>query len=151
MSACDRQTDGQTNGIAIAGTALAVRALRRAVKNEAYFDMKAYNTTQKTHHSLALAYIVLLCSRPPKSSIWLTDLVDISRPLCLFYSVPQWRWKRAIFGTHGRMFLFRHCRFSYSYKAYTQGNYNAYKKASIRWQDSARRQFPAGLRVDVGL
>ena len=26
-----------------------------------------------------------------------------------------------------------------------------YKKASIRWQDSARRQFQAGLRGDVGL
>jgi len=25
------------------------------------------------------------------------------------------------------------------------------KKASIRWQDSARRQFQAGLRDDVGL
>ena len=25
------------------------------------------------------------------------------------------------------------------------------KKASIRWQDSARRQFQAGLRGDVGL
>jgi len=26
-----------------------------------------------------------------------------------------------------------------------------YKKASIRWQDSARRQFQAGLKGDVGL
>ena len=26
-----------------------------------------------------------------------------------------------------------------------------YKKASIRWQDSARRQFQAGLIGDVGL
>jgi len=26
----------------------------------------------------------------------------------------------------------------------------SYKKASIRWQDSARRQFQAGLRGDVG-
>jgi len=29
----DRQTDGQTDGIAVASTALAMRALRRAVKN----------------------------------------------------------------------------------------------------------------------
>jgi len=29
--------------------------------------------------------------------------------------------------------------------------YYYYKKASIRWQDSARRQFQAGLRGDVGL
>ena len=28
---------------------------------------------------------------------------------------------------------------------------NVYKKASIRWQDSARRQFQAGLIGDVGL
>ena len=28
---------------------------------------------------------------------------------------------------------------------------NFKKKASIRWQDSARRQFQAGLRGDVGL
>jgi len=28
---------------------------------------------------------------------------------------------------------------------------NTYKKASIRWQDSARRQFQAGLIGDVGL
>ena len=28
-------------------------------------------------------------------------------------------------------------------------NFN--KKASIRWQDSARRQFQAGLKADVGL
>jgi len=26
-----------------------------------------------------------------------------------------------------------------------------YKNASIRWQDSARRQFQVGLRGDVGL
>ena len=31
------------------------------------------------------------------------------------------------------------------------GNINKDKKASIRWQDSARRQFQAGLRGDVGL
>ena len=30
----DRRTDGQTDGIAVASTALAMRALRRAVKNE---------------------------------------------------------------------------------------------------------------------
>jgi len=30
--ACDRRTDGQTDGNAIASTALAMRALRRAVK-----------------------------------------------------------------------------------------------------------------------
>jgi len=30
-------------------------------------------------------------------------------------------------------------------------DYNRYKKASIRWQDSARRQFQAELRCDVGL
>jgi len=29
---CDVQTDGQTDGIAVASTALAMRALRRAVK-----------------------------------------------------------------------------------------------------------------------
>jgi len=29
---CDRRTDGQTDGIAVASTALAMRALRRAVK-----------------------------------------------------------------------------------------------------------------------
>jgi len=29
----DRQTDGQTDGIAVASTALAMRALRRAVKS----------------------------------------------------------------------------------------------------------------------
>jgi len=32
IPACDRQTDGQTDGIAIASRALAMRALRRAVK-----------------------------------------------------------------------------------------------------------------------
>ena len=32
IPACDRQTDGQTDGNATASTALAIRALRRAVK-----------------------------------------------------------------------------------------------------------------------
>jgi len=32
IPACDRQTDGQTDGIAVASTALAMRALRRADK-----------------------------------------------------------------------------------------------------------------------
>ena len=32
IPACDGQTDGRTDGIAIANTALAMRALRRAVK-----------------------------------------------------------------------------------------------------------------------
>ena len=30
-------------------------------------------------------------------------------------------------------------------------DFNGNKKASIRWQDSARRQFQAGLRGDIGL
>jgi len=33
IPACDRRTDGRTDGIGIASTALAMRALRRAVKN----------------------------------------------------------------------------------------------------------------------
>ena len=32
IPACDRRTDGQTDGIAVASTALAMRAWRRAVK-----------------------------------------------------------------------------------------------------------------------
>jgi len=34
VPACDGRTDGQTDGIAIASTALAMRALRRAVKTQ---------------------------------------------------------------------------------------------------------------------
>ena len=33
IPACDGQTDGRTDGIAIANTALAIRALRRALKS----------------------------------------------------------------------------------------------------------------------
>ena len=35
----DRQTDGQTDGIAIASTALAMRALQRAVKRTAVEEL----------------------------------------------------------------------------------------------------------------
>jgi len=35
MPACDGQTDGRTDGIAVANTALAMRALRGAVKSHA--------------------------------------------------------------------------------------------------------------------
>jgi len=33
----DRRTDGQTDGIAVASTALAMRTLRRAVRNSAFY------------------------------------------------------------------------------------------------------------------
>jgi len=44
ISACDRQTDGQTDGIAIASTALAMQALRRTVKKKAAWITKMFIT-----------------------------------------------------------------------------------------------------------
>jgi len=50
LEACDGQTDGRTDGIAVANTALAMRALRRAVKIEhmqmtRYFSLEDNKTT----------------------------------------------------------------------------------------------------------
>ena len=44
IPACDRQTDGRTDGNAIASTVLAMRALRRAVKmqNNGLYDCQQY-------------------------------------------------------------------------------------------------------------
>jgi len=42
----DRRTDGRTGGIAVANTALAMRALRRAVKTEPRAYAVPYNSTQ---------------------------------------------------------------------------------------------------------
>ena len=42
----DRRTDGQTDGIAVASTALAMRALRRAVKSEEVMDGESCELTE---------------------------------------------------------------------------------------------------------
>ena len=42
---CDRQTDRQTDGIAVASTALAMRSLRRAVKTSLMHAAFRYNTS----------------------------------------------------------------------------------------------------------
>ena len=43
IPACDGQTDGRTDGIAVANTALAMRALRRAVKKLKISDEQRWN------------------------------------------------------------------------------------------------------------
>jgi len=48
IPACDGQTDRQTDGIAVASTALAMRALRRAVKKVEERRKKDKTTGQKS-------------------------------------------------------------------------------------------------------
>jgi len=56
----DRQTDGRTNGIAIASTALAMRALRRAVKKTERSDIERVNITRDNSAAFVTAQFILL-------------------------------------------------------------------------------------------
>jgi len=51
----DRQIDGQTDGIAVASTALGMRALRRAVKTEQYYNASVACNTRSLWQSRFLS------------------------------------------------------------------------------------------------
>ena len=58
-------TDRRTDGIAVAGTALAMRALRRAVKTEISKNRRSHSMQHSKHNSHGLAFLTFaICCRP---------------------------------------------------------------------------------------
>jgi len=81
----DRRTDGQTDGIAVASTALAMRALRRAVKSIVRCGRKK--------SSRSLSHLLMSSCFPIVDTCLSCE--DTGRQSCTM--VPKWRFLRPVF------------------------------------------------------
>ena len=95
IPACDRRTDRRTDGIAIANTALAMRALRRAVKNYSWKCLQRSKPAASetgvfrcfVQTNAGLGYLTRVCTRQ-----------IVYEPVWSVQSLPYWEWRSRVKG-----------------------------------------------------